>query len=404
MKRHHQTSPRYLFLLLAFVAAGLVCVSAWPKSPRVAASAPPALPIDTWEPFTPSAQSASLEILSCGNSTFVKAKFIFSDYGYRVVDWGQVNKSGPDLSTDTKVERWTGVSAQSLLTTEQVYSLGVLAPGTYTFSFYSRGLLLLSKQFTVGPVAGNPVDDATIFVWQHYLDFLGRKTDDPGLDFWRKNLTRDCGTDAACLERKRIDTSAAFFLSIESQRTGFFVYRLYRASYNRLPRREELIPDARTIGNGVIVNASGWEALLASNTQTFVNDWINRADFKMRFDQLSDAQFVDQLIANMGVQLPAGQRDVLVQALVDRTQTRAGVLQTIVDDPGFNQKEFNPAFVLMQYFGYLQRNPDEGRDTDFSGFNFWLAKLNQFNGDYVKAEMVKAFISSDEYRGRFCSQ
>jgi hypothetical protein len=49
----------------------------------------------------------------------------------------------------------------------------------------------------------------------------------------------------------------------------------------------------------------------------------------------------------------------------------------------------------MQYFGYLRRNPDE------SGFNFWLGKLNQFNGDFIKAEMVKAFISSDEYRRRF---
>jgi len=66
--------------------------------------------------------------------------------------------------------------------------------------------------------------------------------------------------------------------------------------------------------------------------------------------------------------------------------------------------QYNPAFVLMQYFGYLQRNPDEGPDTDMRGFNFWLGKLNQFNGDYVKADMVKAFITSSEYRGRFCSQ
>jgi len=58
----------------------------------------------------------------------------------------------------------------------------------------------------------------------------------------------------------------------------------------------------------------------------------------------------------------------------------------------------------MQYFGYLQRNPDEGPDKDMSGFNFWLNKLNQFGGDYVRADMVQAFITSGEYRGRFCSQ
>ena len=55
----------------------------------------------------------------------------------------------------------------------------------------------------------------------------------------------------------------------------------------------------------------------------------------------------------------------------------------------------------MQYFGYLRRNPDEGPNTDFSGYDFWLSKLNQFNGDFVQAELVKAFISSIEYRQRF---
>jgi hypothetical protein len=67
------------------------------------------------------------------------------------------------------------------------------------------------------------------------------------------------------------------------------------------------------------------------------------------------------------------------------------------------QQEFNKAFVLMQYFGYLQRNPyDSPEQTlDYTGYNFWLGKLNSFNGDYIKAEMVKAFLSSDEYRKRF---
>jgi hypothetical protein len=55
----------------------------------------------------------------------------------------------------------------------------------------------------------------------------------------------------------------------------------------------------------------------------------------------------------------------------------------------------------MQYFGYLRRNPDDLPDSDFSGYNFWLSKLDQFGGDWRAAEMVKAFISSTEYRKRF---
>ena len=63
--------------------------------------------------------------------------------------------------------------------------------------------------------------------------------------------------------------------------------------------------------------------------------------------------------------------------------------------------ELNQAFVLLQYLGYLRRNPNDQQDTDYSGFDFWLTKLNQFNGNFVNAEMVKAFITSTEYRSRF---
>jgi hypothetical protein len=66
-----------------------------------------------------------------------------------------------------------------------------------------------------------------------------------------------------------------------------------------------------------------------------------------------------------------------------------------------NTQEFNRAFVLMQYYGYLRRDPNGGQDTDWSGFDFWLTKLNQFNGNFINAEMVKAFITSIEYRQRF---
>jgi len=55
----------------------------------------------------------------------------------------------------------------------------------------------------------------------------------------------------------------------------------------------------------------------------------------------------------------------------------------------------------MQYFGYLKRNPNDAPDSNFDGYNFWLGKLNQFNGNYIQAEMVKAFIASSEYLNRF---
>jgi hypothetical protein len=49
----------------------------------------------------------------------------------------------------------------------------------------------------------------------------------------------------------------------------------------------------------------------------------------------------------------------------------------------------------------LRRNPGDAPDSDLGGFNYWLGKLNQFNGNFINAEMVKAFITSGEYRQRF---
>jgi hypothetical protein len=84
-------------------------------------------------------------------------------------------------------------------------------------------------------------------------------------------------------------------------------------------------------------------------------------------------------------------------------KNRAQVLRAIAEDSDLARSESNKAFVLMQYFGYLGRNPSDLPDTDFDGFNFWLGKLNQFNGNFVDAEMVKAFITSGEYKRRFGS-
>jgi len=83
--------------------------------------------------------------------------------------------------------------------------------------------------------------------------------------------------------------------------------------------------------------------------------------------------------------------------------TRAQALREVAEDSHVANSEKNRAFVLMQYFGYLRRNPNDAPEAtlDFQGYNFWLNKLNQFNGNFTAAEMVKAFINSSEYRRRF---
>src|SRR4029078_5980273 len=119
---------------------------------------------------------------------------------------------------------------------------------------------------------------------------------------------------------------------------------------------------------------------------------------------LTAAEFVDKLNQNAGGVLTQSERDNLVAPLApDPTavSARAAALRSVAENAALQQNEFRRAFVLMQYFGYLRRNPDDTPDTDFRGWAFWLGKLNDFNGNYVRAEMVKAFLDSIEYRTRF---
>jgi hypothetical protein len=85
------------------------------------------------------------------------------------------------------------------------------------------------------------------------------------------------------------------------------------------------------------------------------------------------------------------------------TPARARALRRVAENSILNQQEKNRAFVLMQYFGYMRRNPNDPQDSDYTGYDFWLTKLNEFNGNFVNAEMVKSFLVSGEYRHRFGS-
>lgn len=248
--------------------------------------------------------------------------------------------------------------------------------------------------------SGNIIDDTQFFVTQHYRDFFSREPDSAGLQFWVGNID-SCGADAACREVKRTDTSAAFYLSIEFQETGYLVHRFYKASFGRRPLFAEFLTDAQTIGNGVVVNAPGWQALLDNNKQAFTDDWTARAAFTSIYDGMNDAQYVDTLIANTEATFTETDRDAFVDVLSNGAMTRAQVLRIIAENEAFYNTEYNAAFVEMQYFGYLRRNPQDAPDNDLSGFNFWLNKLNEFGGDFRRAEMVKAFLVSGEYRQRF---
>jgi hypothetical protein len=269
--------------------------------------------------------------------------------------------------------------------------------------------------------APNAIDDTEAFVRQQYRDFLNRDADPAGLAFWKDNIDqcsdaarRPSGLSVAqCVEVMRINTSAAFFLSIEFQQSGnlvrsFYVAALDRPATNNMPALVELERDTQAIQRGVIVGPGNWRQILDSNRDTFMRDFILRAEFVGLYPTTdTPTQYVDKLYLHANVTPGSAQErnDAIAEFGSASTAADAGArgraLSRITQNATFLSREMNRSFVQMQYFGYLRRNPNDAPDANFAGFDFWLNKLNAAGGNYISSEMVKAFITSGEYRRRF---
>ena len=232
-----------------------------------------------------------------------------------------------------------------------------------------------------GSTLVNPVDNPRLFVIQHYMDFLNRQPDDDGLRAWERVLRSCEAGDDRC---DRIEVSSSFFRSSEFQDRGFFLYRFYSASLGRIPLYDEFEKDmSRTSGAFTIEQQEANKAL-------FADDFVTRQEFKDRFDQyVAAADFVNALLTTAGITV--ANRQELVAALESGQKTRSQVLQAISESHEMKSKVANEAFVVMQYFGYLRRDPDPR-------YRDWIRVLDE-TGDY--RTMVNGFIGSVEYRRRF---
>ncbi|HEX8355017.1 MAG TPA: choice-of-anchor B family protein [Pyrinomonadaceae bacterium] len=283
--------------------------------------------------------------------------------------------------------------------------------GTWgNYPFFASGTVIASGMeqglFVLRPQVGLPVriDYEPYFVRQQYRDFLNREPDESGQAFWTQDIEK-CMGDHICREVKRINVSAAFFLSIEFQETGFYALRVQRVAFGRRSNDpatrmtfDELTRDQREIGQGVVVGQPGYEQSLAGNKQTYASHVEAALTLSGRNPHTTAAAYVDALYSSAGVAPTPAERQGAIDAFNTAGSVEAGrstALRVVADSNSVRAAEFNAAFVLMEYFGYLRRDPDA------EGYNFWLTKLNQFNGNFVAAEMVKAFISSAEYRQRF---
>lgn len=288
------------------------------------------------------------------------------------------------FSDGTKIGATTTHPYRFTWTIREVGTYTVLAKATDNLGASTTSR---SVTFSVTQPTLNPIDFAHVFVRQHYEDFLNREPDSGGLEYWAGEILR-CGSDPLCIHTKRIGVSGAFFVESEFQETGGFVYRLYKVSYGTVPQFDQFMPD-----RGRVIAGDNPEA----GKESFASEWVQRPDFLTKYPaSLPAEQFVDSLLLTVqqgsGVNLSA-RRQIFIEDLLANA-SRARVVRMIADDDLVRQEEYRRAFVLMQYFGYLRRDPDEG------GYLFWLDVLNNQDPDNYRG-MICSFLTSAEYQRRF---
>lgn len=239
----------------------------------------------------------------------------------------------------------------------------------------------------------NPLDTAEFFVRQQYVDILGRDPDEGGLNYWTDRIL-ECGGNDECVNVRRREVAAAFFIEREFQDAGSFIYDTYKAALSRQPAFAEYSSDRRQVVGG---------SNLEAKKTAFAESFVQRPEFVQRYQGKTTVEsFVDALIHNVqqasGVDLGSA-RETLISSYnkgSNLTQSRGLVLRDVADNATLKQAEYNAAFVLTEYFGYLRRDPDP------RGYAFWLNILNErVPGNY--RAMVCAFLTSVEYQRRFSS-
>ncbi len=247
----------------------------------------------------------------------------------------------------------------------------------------------------------NPLENHVFFVSQQYRDFLFREPESGGLQAWLNVLNcSDVNNNPNC---DRIHVSSAFFRSEEFQLKGFFVFRFYKAAFGRFPFYAEIIPDMVSVTGAT-------PAEVAQRRAAYAVAITQRGEFVNLYAARSHKEYVDELmnrynnLSQITTPDPANPdgtarvtltRAELVNRLGSSTNalSRAQVLRAVVESNEVAAAEFNNAFVAMQYFGYLKRDPEQ------DGYNAWLRVINNNPNDF--RIMVSGFFNSAEYRSRF---
>lgn len=327
-----------------------------------------------------------------------KVKLYLGGEGIDQVPGTSISINSPYFSVDP-----SSLAREQLGTPFPVVSFDVTtlpnAPfGDYTIKLQSNSgeTAFVPGALTVDPgvasLAPNPIDDYRFFIKQHYADLLGHAPDQTTLERLGAQFSQ-CGSRSDCLLARRLEVSTSLLTQNELPSTGVFLHGLYAAALGRRPRFSEYESDRNTINN--------YNADIENSRFALALAFVQRNEFQRIYPAtLKAAEFVDQMLAtisqNTNVNLK-NERAKLVGLFDGTNAGRAAILTRLASLPAVIDAQYNQAFVLVQYFSYLRRDPDE------SGFSFWVNTLKSkpLRDPNAARSMVCAFLSSTEYQNRF---
>ncbi len=172
------------------------------------------------------------------------------------------------------------------------------------------------------------------------------------------------------------------------------LYRLYLASYGQMPRYAEVVADARVLGRGIMASLPEDQSTLESQLRQFASSWVDRARYQSRYHAMTNDRYVNSLTTNAKIKLAPEERAGLIARLNEGQMSRAELLWALVDRREFIEREETRSLVLLHYFGYFHRNPDDPPDNNLNGFNFWVNEVEK-TGELGR--LGRAFLASGEY-------
>src|SRR6266404_1748868 len=260
----------------------------------------------------------------------------------------------------------------------ETFTIGLNSPSGATLGAQSTATVtIIDNDVGNGP---NPIDNTNFFVRQQYIDFLGREPDPPGFAGWVSAINNCSGDTTQC---DRIHVSQLFFQSQEFQERGYFVYRFYPVAFGRKPDYGEFVPDLASVSGFLDANQ------LEASKVAFIAGFMVRPAFASMYNSLNNTQYVDTLLNTAGVTLSS--RQAMIDGLNNSTLTRGQVLRQIVESTEVSTKYNHQAYAVMEYFGYLRRQPDA----------FYLQWIQVLDSTNDPRGMVTGFVTSQEYRNRF---